>query len=137
LLASIQDYLDHLKSRNVVNTTATVSQTAWSNISSSISEIESLLENQTDSQPSSDDNDNDNDNDNSNSTLSILAFMSAAGSDNAVALVRKHISDAHAAIAAQDSNMLDLALGNLDGNFKREIPDSLDIELGLNFNDGD
>lgn len=27
--------------------------------------------------------------------------------------------------------------GDLDGNFKRELPDALGAELGLNFTDGD
>jgi hypothetical protein len=34
-------------------------------------------------------------------------------------------------------DMLEISLGYLDGNFKREIPDSLELDLGINFSDGD
>ena len=41
--------------------------------------------------------------------------------------------------AFEEKNVVDMkaAAAILDGNFKREIPEALNINLGLNFSDGD
>jgi hypothetical protein len=42
-------------------------------------------------------------------------------------------------VAINNQNDIDFkaAAAELDGNFKREIPNSLNVNLGLNFSDGD
>ena len=41
------------------------------------------------------------------------------------------------ATADQNEEMLEITLGFLAGNFKREIPDGLNVVLGINFGDRD
>jgi hypothetical protein len=63
--------------------------------------------------------------------------MASTGSQNAVAAVEDSIVQVRQAIANRDIDMLEISLGFLDGNYKREIPDSLELDLGINFSDGD
>lgn len=119
LITSVQSYLDYLQNRNVVNTAAKISDHAWASISASIDEVETLLTG-TDQ-----------------TTISFFAIMEAAGFQTAVDAVKANIAEVRQSITQQDAAMLDIALGKLDGNFKREIPSGLAVELGINFSDGD
>lgn len=119
LLVAVQEYLDYLRSRDVVNLTAQISSYQWESLQASISEVEQLLEGTE------------------KTTFSFFSIMSATGNEDAVSLVRSNIATAHTAIKDKDSALLAMALGLLDGNFKREIPDSLDVDIGFNFTDGD
>lgn len=119
LITSVQAYLEYLQKRNVATTAAKVSGISWEAIAASIDEVEALLEG-TDK-----------------TTISIVSIMISNGAQLAVDTVRANIDEVKNSIEEQDTDMLDIALGKLDGNFKREIPDSLKIELGINFSDGD
>jgi len=119
ILVTAQEYLDYLKRRNVVALTAPLSDHGWQSLAAAINEVESLLQGS------------------SSTSLSFFALMSSSGNENAVAAVRSNISDTRQAINDRDETFLQIALGRLDGNFKREIPKSLDVELGINFSDGD
>lgn len=119
LIVGVQEYLEHLQARNVVNVASPLSEQSWNAISESIDEIETLL-NGTDS-----------------TAISLLDLMESTGNTNAVEKVRLSIENVRASIAANNVELLEIALGQLDGNFKREIPQSLDVELGINFSDGD
>ena len=119
LLTSVQEFLDYLKQRNVVAIAAQSSGYAWTLLEQSIDEVDGLLNgSRTDS-------------------FNIFAIMTAAGYTQPVATVRENIAFARASIANKNAIDLGVALALLDGNFKREIPDSLDVELGINFTDGD
>jgi hypothetical protein len=63
--------------------------------------------------------------------------MNAGGFTEQVAIVETNLGAAMQAAAAENRSELAAATGLLDGNFKREIPDSLEVELGVNFTDGD
>ena len=119
LILSNQNYLEYLQSRNVATTAAQISNHIWQALAASIDAIELLLQGRE------------------GATISIFSAMQASGNQNAIDSVRESIAGIRSAIEDRDSDMLEIRLGNLDGNFKREIPDSLDVELGINFSDGD
>ncbi|MEM8489409.1 MAG: imelysin family protein [Pseudomonadota bacterium] len=119
LLIAVQEYLDYLQARRVVTTAAPLSGIAWDAVAASMDEVELLLRGV-----------------NSESN-SFFDAMIASGNQNAVDGVEDSIDQIRRAIADRDPDMLEITLGFLDGNFKREIPDSLGIELGINFSDGD
>ncbi len=119
VLVSAQEFLDYLQLRRVVVTAGQVSMHAWEAISAAIDEVEILLRG------------------NASTTDSIFEAMAATGNQNAVATVEESIAQVRQAISASDIDMLEITLGYLDGNFKREIPDSLEVDLGINFTDGD
>lgn len=119
LITSVQGYLDYLQQRNVAITAAPVAGIAWDGIAESIAEVETLLEGTDDT------------------VFSFLGLMETAGFQLAADKVRDNISEINNAIERRDADMLEIALGKLDGNFKREIPDGLEVELGINFSDGD
>ena len=98
---------------------APVSGHIWEAIEASIDEVERLLRG------------------GSGSTVAIFDVMNATGNQNAVATVEESIAQVRQAIGDRDPDMLEITMGFLDGNFKREIPDSLDVNLGINFTDGD
>jgi predicted lipoprotein len=119
LLISGQEFLDYLQARQVVVTGAPVSLHAWEAISATIDEVELLLVGDA------------------NTSDTLFDVMEATGNQNAVAAVEASINQVRQAIANRDVDMLEISLGFLDGNFKREIPDSLELDLGINFSDGD
>ena len=69
--------------------------------------------------------------------VTLASLMLAAQEESALLSVRDNFERAYEAI--NDASNLDFytAAGLLDGNFKREIPDGLAVELGINFSDGD
>lgn len=132
LIISIQEWLDYLQKRQVVITAAQLSAHAWLSIEVSINELELLLDASWADEADSEAADND-----EQASISFFALMEAAGYQNAVDTVKENIAAIQQNIEDRDTSMLEISLGKLDGNFKREIPDSLDIELGINFSDGD
>ncbi len=125
LLISIQVLLDYLQKRHVVTSGAQIAGYGWQNITSAIDEIEILLMGSVDVAKSSE------------NTLSFFKLMEDAGYASSVALVKENISRIRQTIQSRDAAQLEINLGRLDGNFKREIPDALKVELGINFSDGD
>lgn len=119
LIASVQEHLDYLQKRCVATTAAQVSEYSWNNITSSIDEVETLLAGTDDSGPS------------------FFGLMSSGGFQNAVDSVKENITRVRQDIQRKDVAALEVSLGKLDGNFKREIPDGLEVQLGINFTDGD
>lgn len=119
LLTSVQEQLDYLRSRNVVNTAAPLANSAWQALGGSIMEISQLLEGQE------------------NQPINFFSIMANASYSAYVDEVRENIRFALTAINEQNKPNLDMALSQLDGNFKRQIPEGLDVDLGINFTDGD
>lgn len=119
LLVSAQELLDYLHQRRVVNLAAQIADQAWQAIGETIDEIEILLEG-TEETP-----------------VNFFDVMEAEGFDQEVAIVRANILRTRDAIEQQNPDELTSGLRSLDGNFKREIPDGLKVELGINFSDGD
>lgn len=119
LILSAQAFLDYLKARSVVNKAGKIADHAWQAIEATIGEVEEILAGT------------------SSTTTSLFDVMEAAGKQNEVAKVRENIAAVKKAVADRDAPMLSIAIGSLDGNFKREIPSALNVELGINFSDGD
>jgi predicted lipoprotein len=119
LIASTQEHLDYLQKRNVATTAAQISEHSWDNITASIDEVEQLLAGVNESD------------------LSYFDLMSSGGFQNSVGTVKENITRVRQDIQNKDAAALKVSLGKLDGNFKREIPDGLAVQLGINFIDGD
>ncbi len=119
LLTAVQTHLDYLAKRNVATVSAQVADYSFENIKSSINEINNLLNGTTDT------------------IVSLFDIMSSAGAQSSVDLVKTNIANLFEAIQNEDAVQLIADLGKLDGNFKREIPEGLNVDLGINFTDGD
>lgn len=118
LLISGQEYLDYLKKRSVISQAGTSADVSWQLVGSALAASKQLL-----TQPYA--------------GSSILDRMKAQGYELSVNAVNSNIAMAEQALADRDADGFYAAIGMLDGNFKREIPVALGIELGINFTDGD
>lgn len=119
LISAVQQHLDYLRARNVATTAASLAGSSYAAIGAALDSIEHLLEGE------------------SGSTVSLLQFIEVAGNANYVASIRSNMARAKQAASEQNASALNTALALLDGNFKREVPNGLNVELGLNFTDGD
>ena len=71
------------------------------------------------------------------SVVTLASLMLAAQEESALLSVRDNFERVYEAVIDQSNLDFYTAAGLLDGNFKREIPDALAVELGINFSDGD
>lgn len=121
LLLALQQHLDYVKVRKLEATLdAQLSGHFYPNLTATLLALEELLE-----QPAPEE------------AVGILDFLLARGLDEDVELVRANLDAAKQAALAEDRVALTAAIALLDGNLKREIPDGLGVELGVNFSDGD
>ena len=121
LLIALQEHMVYLEDRKLEGILdAQLSGHFYPNVSATLEALERLLV-----QPTPDD------------AIGILDFMTARGLEADVETVEANLAMAQAAAAAEDREALATAIGLLDGNLKREIPDGLGVDLGLNFSDGD
>ncbi len=116
---SVQEFYDYLGKRNVTNNVAQLSNSIWAALDKSLSSTEELLVG-TDA-----------------TELSLNRIMSNNRFDQTVTLLNENMATLRAALVEKNSIDMVAAAKALDGNFKREIPDALNINLGLNFSDGD
>lgn len=119
IITSVQEYLDYLKNRGVVSISDKLSAHSWSMMGASLSEVKNMLAGRTQTK------------------FNILDIMSAGGHGQSVETVKENIALAQSAIGNNDSVLFESAVAQLDGNFKREIPNGLEVELGITFTDGD
>lgn len=119
LLTSAQEHLNYLKQRTVADQAGQISGISWSLMQASIEATEAIVEGDE------------------STVVTLASLMLAAQEESALLSVRDNFERAYEAI--NDASNLDFytAAGLLDGNFKREIPDGLAVELGINFSDGD
>ncbi len=121
LLIALYEHLDYIKVRKLEGILdAQLSGHTYANISATLEAYEALL-----TQPEPED------------AIGILDFMAIRGHEAEVELVLGNLDAAKQAATDEDRDALAAALGLLEGNFKREIPDSLGVQLGLTFTDGD
>lgn len=118
IVISAQEYLDYLHDRKVVNLAGKVSNTSWELLAAALDAIEQLLQGDIEGG-------------------SIIDWMQRLGDPAAAQKVEDDLEVARAALKDQDVEAFEAALATLDGDFKREVPDALGIQLGLNFTDGD
>ncbi len=119
MISAVQSYLDYLQQRNTVGNVAQIAGTSWAQMSASIASIEATLAGTE------------------NSTITLFGLMTAGGNSTDVDTVQANIDAARVAIASENTTDFNSLAAELDGNFKREIPDGLDVSLGINFSDGD
>lgn len=119
LITSVQEFLDYLQLRNVVTTVSPVAAEAWPLVGNSLAVIREVVAGT------------------SATTVSLFDLMTSSGNRTAVSTVQSNLDQADTNIAAQDATSFNASAALLDGNFKRDIPDSLDVNLGINFTDGD
>ena len=119
LIVAVQQHLDYLQKRSVVTQSAQLAGNAWESMSSAIDNIDAMLQIDNPDAPS------------------FFDVMTSRGLDTSVQTVQQNIAAIRQAISDRDAAMLEIELGKLDGNFKREIPDGLGVVLGINFSDGD
>lgn len=121
LLLAIQEHLAYIKDRKLDGILdAQLSGHFYPDITALLDALERMLE-----QPDPED------------AAGILDFMDAYGFVVEAEAVRVNLDAAKTAAANEDREGLSVAIGLLDGNIKREIPDALGVALGLNFTDGD
>ena len=119
LLTQFQAHMEYLQKRNVATTSAKLSQSAWQGISAAIDEFSFFLSGTEET------------------SISLLSLMTAGGFQISVEQINSNLEEVRLSIAAKNPDTLDIALGKLDGNLKRDIPDGLKVDLGINFSDGD
>ncbi len=120
LLIALQQHLDYIKVRKLEGILdAQLSGHFYANVLATLEAFDHLF-----SQPSED-------------SFGLLERMEATGNTAEVETFVANLEAAKAAAEAEDRAALTVALGLLDGNLKREIPDALGVELGLTFTDGD
>ena len=119
LIIGAQDHLEYLQSRRVALVGAQRSGHVWVALGAAIDSLEELLGGTTDT------------------TVSLFDVMKKRGEGAVVDKVGETIAAIRTAIERRDPTMLEIRLGQLDGNFKREIADALGVKLGINFQDGD
>ncbi len=121
LLIALQQHLDYVKVRKLEATLdAQRSGHFYANVMATLLALEELFE-----QPAPEE------------AVGIFDYLLAKGLDEDVELVRANLDAAKQAALAEDRVALTNAIALLDGNLKREIPDGLGVELGINFSDGD
>jgi len=119
LITSIQDYFNYLKQRHIVTTSSQLSQHVWVSVSCSMDEVETLLRGTK------------------QTTFSFFDLMIAANYEASVETIEANLQTIRTSIDLQDPVEFEISAAQLDGNFKREIPEGLEVELGIHFTDGD
>lgn len=120
LVTVIQEHLDYIKKRKLETVLdAQIADYAYQNIAATLQQIEQLMNGIDDEQ------------------YSFFDHMNNSGFSAEVNVVTDNLGIAKQAVSARDRSAAATAIGVLDGNFKREIPDGLQVILGINFSDGD
>jgi len=120
LLVVLQEHLDYIKVRKLEGILdAQLSGHFYLNVLATLEAMDELL-----TQPREE-------------SFGLLERMEATGNTAEVAVVRANFDAAEQAAMDEDRDALATAIGLLDGNLKREVPDALGVELGLTFTDGD
>ncbi len=120
LITAIQEHLDYIKKRKLeAILDAQISNYFYQNITASLVAIEDLLEG-TNAE-----------------NYSLFDHMISSDFQDTVTLIKTNINTAKQAASDNNRSELSAAIGILDGNFKREVPDALNVVLGINFTDGD
>jgi predicted lipoprotein len=119
ITVSVQEYFDYLGLRDITLDVSPISSSVWAAIGSSLTSIEELLSGTT------------------NTTISLNRIMANNRFEQTVAILNENFSTLRTALDAMNTVDTVAAAKAIDGNFKRDIPDALNINLGINFSDGD
>jgi hypothetical protein len=119
ILLSVQEFYDYLGKRNVTTNVAQLSFSVWFALDNALQNTEELLAGVE------------------STTLSFDAVMANNRFEQTIANVKDNIQTLRSALEEKNTIDIKAAAAILDGNFKRDIPEALNINLGLNFSDGD
>lgn len=122
LIVSVQTYLNFYKDKKILGGTtlgSSIADNFYGDMTATLDELELLLEGKNDSD------------------VSFFDQMQARGATQDIDTIKENLAEARAAVTAENLANLDLAIGKLDGNIKREFADGLGVVLGVNFADGD
>ena len=116
LFTSIQDHLDYLKRRKLEGTLdARLAGQFYANVEASLDEIDRLVSGEH----------------------GFLAEAEARGHDETAMAVRQALNAAKLAARNGDRTALTKRVDAVGTLFREDLPKALDVELGLNFSDGD
>lgn len=118
LVVSAQTHLDFLNKRHVTTESAQLSNSIWQALEHTHATLDEALNGSTESE------------------ITLYQMMGNGYSANKTTL-QENMDSFKSSI--EEENTIDFVsiTAALDGNFKRELPDALGAELGLNFTDGD
>lgn len=116
---SAQEFYDYLGKREVATNAAQLSSSIWLALDKSLASTEELLAGT------------------STTTISLNSIMANNRFEQTILDIKANIQTLRTAIDEENTIDMKAAAAILDGNFKREIPEALNISLGLNFSDGD
>jgi len=116
---SMQEFYDYLGKRDITTSAAQLSNSIWQALDKSLMSTEELLAGTDET------------------TLSLNSIMANNRFEQTVLSVKDNIQTLRTAFDEKNTTDMKAAAAALDGNFKREISEALDINLGLNFSDGD
>lgn len=119
LLTVVQEHLDYLKQRSAVTSVAQIAEIPWDLMTATVTEIDALLHGRQEDQ------------------FNFIAVMRSAGATQAADTVEGNLAFVFQSINARNVTDFEVGVSLLDGNFKREIPNGLDVDLGITFTDGD
>jgi len=119
LTVAVQNYYDYLANRNVTTDIAQLAGNVWQGLEASINSTEQMLMGST------------------GSKVNVFALLDNGGHEQDVANIKANLQTIQQTISDKNTVDFKAAAAVLDGNFKREIPDGLNVNLGLNFSDGD
>jgi len=119
ITVAVQEFYDYLNKRNVSTDVAQLSNSNKQALLASATITETLLSTS------------------SESSQSIYALMAINDHEQDAATISTNIQTFVEAIKNGTDEEIKSAAAALDGNFKRELPDALNVSLGLNFTDGD
>lgn len=118
LVVSTQQHLDFLTKRNITTQSAQLSNSVWQALAHTQISLQEFLAG-TDQ-----------------SNLSLYRMMDN-GYDANISALKENMSFFKLSIEEKNTVNFKSFAADLDGNFKRELPQALNAELGLNFTDGD
>lgn len=116
---SVQEFYDYLGQRDLTIDVAQLSGSIWQALGKSIAGTQELLTG-TD-----------------NTEISFNDIMEVNRFGQTINLLQDNIQTFQTALEEENTVDMKASAKVLDGNFKREVPEALDVSLGLNFSDGD
>lgn len=118
LVVSTQQHLDFLTKRNITTQSAQLSNSIWQALAHTHNSLQEFFAGTN------------------NSSISLYKMMDN-GYDTNITTLKENMEFFKQSITEKNTVNFKGISGDLDGNFKRELPDALGTQLGLNFTDGD
>ncbi len=119
ITVSVQEFYDYLGLRDLTIDVSQLSGDIWQALNASLNNTEELLAGTE------------------TTKISFNHIMKNNRFEQTVALLQENFQTLQTALDEENTIDMKSSAKTIDGNFKREIPEALNINLGLNFSDGD